>query len=270
MPPIRETLLRDWGDDLPISGGWGQSREDPIIVLSSDPTIVAKTQMQVLRGIGRGRGVYWRRLSRELLTDDKPGIERLRIESVELTPSEKITQTSAYYFDVSAMLVSGWEEVHSYETFSQCRQLFPFEIGWLHIGPFTNFEIQQAGLGVSVAYSAPGIEATLYVYDSGQRDIPEDLTHPMVQSEFKKADTELKTANAGCLPFPEPPFDGQHLSRSYQTGEDLKKITLLALTTHKHNFVKMRVTWDRDAFIDQVASGWIEAVLRFLGRGLHH
>jgi len=44
-------MLRDWGTDLPIRGGSGGSREDPIIITASDPSIVAETRSLTLRGI---------------------------------------------------------------------------------------------------------------------------------------------------------------------------------------------------------------------------
>jgi len=55
---LHDMLLRDWGTDLFIRGGSGGSREDPIIITASDPSIVAETRLLTLRGIGRGRGIF--------------------------------------------------------------------------------------------------------------------------------------------------------------------------------------------------------------------
>ena len=55
-PTLREMLRGDWGDDLPIAGGFGQSAKDPIVVTASGAEVVARTQMHVLRGLGRAGG----------------------------------------------------------------------------------------------------------------------------------------------------------------------------------------------------------------------
>jgi hypothetical protein len=34
---LREMLHKDFGIDLPIAGGWGQSADDPIVLTSQDP-----------------------------------------------------------------------------------------------------------------------------------------------------------------------------------------------------------------------------------------
>lgn len=64
---LHDLLLRDWGTDLPLQGGWGGSREDPIIITASDADSVAATRVVTLRGIGNGRGVFWRTISLALV-----------------------------------------------------------------------------------------------------------------------------------------------------------------------------------------------------------
>jgi hypothetical protein len=100
-------LLRDWGTDPPISGGSGGSREDPIIVTATDPKTVALTQLLALSGIGRGRGIFWHAIGRTMLGEQWPGIEQFKVQTVELTDTQVVTQTENYYFDVSAMMSAG-------------------------------------------------------------------------------------------------------------------------------------------------------------------
>ncbi len=57
-PTLRGNLLRDFGHDLPISGGWGASRTDPIAVAASDAEAVALVEARVLDDLSRVRGVY--------------------------------------------------------------------------------------------------------------------------------------------------------------------------------------------------------------------
>ena len=90
---LHDMLLRDWGTELPIRGGYGGSREDPIIITTSDADSVAATRLWTLRGLGRGRGIFWRTIAHTLLGDQWPGIERFKIETVQLTDTQIITQT---------------------------------------------------------------------------------------------------------------------------------------------------------------------------------
>lgn len=46
---LREMLLKDFGKDLPISGGFGQSAEDPIVLTSKSAMDAATTQLEVAR-----------------------------------------------------------------------------------------------------------------------------------------------------------------------------------------------------------------------------
>ena len=59
---VRETLLRDWGYDLPVGKGdccsWS-----PLVILSNDPQAVTMAQIRALQGINTGLGIgvdeYW-------------------------------------------------------------------------------------------------------------------------------------------------------------------------------------------------------------------
>ena len=43
---LREMLLKDFGKDLPISGGFGQSAEDPRVLTSKSAIDAATTQLE--------------------------------------------------------------------------------------------------------------------------------------------------------------------------------------------------------------------------------
>src|SRR4051794_29233800 len=60
---LGETLKRDFGLVLRIGGGTGQSRDNPIIVLPQSDAEADQTEMQLLRGLGKGRKILWRTLS---------------------------------------------------------------------------------------------------------------------------------------------------------------------------------------------------------------
>lgn len=85
---LHDLLLRDWGTDLPIRGGYGGSREDPIVITATDADDVAATRLLTLKGLGRGRRIFWRTIAHTLLDDRGLGIEQFKIETVRLTDTQ--------------------------------------------------------------------------------------------------------------------------------------------------------------------------------------
>lgn len=266
LPTLHDLLLRDWGYDLPISGGYGNTRTDPIVINSSDPAAVTRTQSKILAGFGAGRGIYWRRLGREMLGVDHHGIEKLKTQTIQLTADEKITQTEARYFDISALAEEARDqrELGDWLVFPPFR--IPSEIGWLSMGEVVNYEAVEPGAGISIGYGAPSIQATLYFYDN-QGDVPGDISDPRVRSEFGSAVQQLQSSVADAVPWPDLQPDIRWHRKYFKVGLRAERCTMVALTTSKNKFVKMRVTWDRDEFVDEAAEEWVASVLALVGRG---
>jgi hypothetical protein len=265
---LKELLLRDWGTDLPIRGGYGQSRDAPIVVTSSDAKDVARTQMMTLRGIGRGRGVFWRKLDRRLLGPEWPGIEQFKIETVTIHADQLVTQVENYYFETSAATDANRASQdptvvsHSDAT----GLLFPYEIDWLHFDGLTDNETHAPGLGVSLAYGAPGVKATIYVYNHGRQDIPNSMTDPWLQAEFENAANDIRVINTDIRAWPDPPNNGAYRVRYYSVGEDARDATVLWMTVARGKIIKARLTWTRDHFIDKVVSDFLRTLLAVVGK----
>jgi hypothetical protein len=260
---LHDLLLRDWGTDLPIRGGWGGSREDPIIVTAPDAESVAATRVVTLRGIGNGRGVFWRTISLALLDDPWPGIEQFKIETVQLTDTQIITQTENHYFDVSAMIAAQkrWLSSPVIAHHDECGLAFPFEIGWLHFDSARNYEQGAPGLGYSLCYRGPGVTATVYVYDQRLADIPDDVADSVIRDEFERAAHEIATERPDLVAWPGHPNNPDCIERYYRAGDDGRGASHLWLTTACGRFLKARVSWDRDPFIDKAAKLFVDTLL---------
>jgi hypothetical protein len=265
---LHDLLLRDWGTDLPIRGGYGQSREDPIIVESSDPVRVAEVQMLIFRDLGRGRRVFWRCLESMPLGDEWKGVEQFKIETVELTTDRIVTTTEAYYFDLSALPPSKPRvpaaTVVAYR--HESGLTLPYELGLLHFGESTDNEIVEPGLGVSLQYGAPGIKATVYIYDRGRNDVPNDVNDPWVRAEFEEAAANIAALYPGITPWPDPAPNGAYHFRSYPLGKDAEQGTVLLLSVAHGKLVKARATWVREPFMDKIGSGFLASLLAAIGR----
>jgi hypothetical protein len=258
---LKQLLLRDWGTDLPICGGFGQNRDDPIIVTATDPLNVAQTEMLVLRGLGRGREVFWRMLGRSLLGSTSLGLEQLKIEVVQLTADQIITTREKYYFDTRACISANGAVTETVlVSYSDASGLvFPYEIGWLHFNSLTEYEAATPGLGVGLGYGAPGIKGTIYVYDQERRDIPDAMGAPWLHTEFESSSDAL-TSTQNVEPCPDLPVTDGVRMRLYSMGEEAHDATVLWMTTARGKIIKARATWNRDRFIDDVARNFLKSI----------
>ncbi|MBO0752766.1 MAG: hypothetical protein J2P53_11675, partial [Bradyrhizobiaceae bacterium] len=224
---------------------------------------IAMARLLTLHALGRGRGIFWHTIGEVLLGDAWPGIEQFKIKSVRLTQTQMITRTENFYFDVSAAIAARrWPSpaVIAHQDISGL--MFPFEIGWLHFDGAENHEPDSPGLGHSLNYKAPGVTCSLRVYDRGRANVPDDVAASVVQDEFEEAAREIASHRPDFEVMADQPSPGQDcLERYYHVGEAGRQASLLWLTTSRGRFVKARVTWVRDPFIDEVAMSFIGAVL---------
>jgi hypothetical protein len=259
---LHDLLLGGLGIELPIRGGYGGSREDPIVITAPDADGVALARFLTLDALGRGRGIFWRTVANTLLGDPWPGIEQFKIETVRLTETQMITRTENFYFDVSAAIPvrPRWQSPPVIAHQDVSGLVFPFEIGWLHFCRSENNELDAPGLGHSLGYKAPGIVCSLYVYDRGLPSIPDDVADTIVQEEFESAAHDIVTHRPDFEALPDQPPGESCLERYYRVGEG-QQASLLWLTTSRRRFIRARVTWFRDHFIDEAAMTFTAAVM---------
>ena len=167
-----------------------------IIVVASHPADASLTEMLVLRGIGKGRGILWRTLKRTHLKHEGMSLEQVKIETKAVSDAEIITQRENYYFDVGHATPDGrpLPTAIGYRH-SRTGIVLPYEIGWLHFQSVTDNEPVTPGFGQTIAYGAPGIKATVYVYDKGRSDIPKDVSASLVKDALKSAVSDMMTVN---------------------------------------------------------------------------
>lgn len=95
---LRELLKQDFDLDLPISGGSGNSKDNPIII---EPTRnPVDVEYAVLKCLGIGRNVQWKFLRQEFFTYNGKRMDKIKIEVVELTDTQIITTIENYYFQL--------------------------------------------------------------------------------------------------------------------------------------------------------------------------
>jgi hypothetical protein len=98
---LKDLLEKDFKIDLPISGGYGNSIENAIIIHRNEINDYVGTEHFILKCLGIGRRIEWIILGQELVSYGSKKVDKIKIETKQLTESEIITQIENYYFDIT-------------------------------------------------------------------------------------------------------------------------------------------------------------------------
>jgi hypothetical protein len=99
---LRELLKQDFGMDFPITGGTGNSIDNPIVFERTDSNYdYVGYEYSILKCLGIGRRITWKVISQSLLCHNGKDIDKVKIETKETTATQIITQIENFYFDVT-------------------------------------------------------------------------------------------------------------------------------------------------------------------------
>jgi hypothetical protein len=98
---LRELIKIDFETDLEISGGNGNSINNCIIIHKTVINDYVGTEYFILKCLGIGRNIEWKTIGQSLLFENDRTIDKVKIETKELTETEIITQIENYYFDIT-------------------------------------------------------------------------------------------------------------------------------------------------------------------------
>jgi len=249
---LKELLMRDFGYDLKISGGYGKSRDDPIILADSNLVLASLTEMTVIRALGKGRQILWRSIAKNPINHDGMLLEQLKIETKEITDDEIITQRENYYFNIDKSKTDdGVLPPAIVYIDSESGVIIPYEIGWLHYDGTIDNEPKMPGLGKSIGYGAPGMKLTIYVYDKQRVDMPTDIENDVVKEEYQIAVSDLVGASPNAIPL----YDISKTSEMfYQAFEADDNISIVALGVAGGNFLKLRLTYIKEPVLIELAN----------------
>ena len=234
---LRQLLKADFGIEVLVQGGTGRA-DDPFVIESCSAMDATRTQLNLLRGLERGRGELWRLLQAEPVA---PAVQRLHIKTVLFTRDEIISETRRYYFDVSqvdgvpdaAAPFIEWEDPRT--TFSAV-----YQIGWLHFDRATPNNQSKDVLDTSLHYSSQAAKATIYIYDSADQ-LALDLSPAECRAkELENVCDEIRAFQPDLeAPWPvqiAEPFAFQ----VFLAGEDM---TIAGIALLERLFLKLRLTF---------------------------
>ncbi len=155
------------------------------------------------------------------------------------------------------MIHSAWAEAYRHRP---TGIVFPDRVATLEKeARVTDYEADNPGLGVSVAYNGPGVTVTIYVYTMGMKTIPADLRSSTLKMHLKQATGDIVSAGEeGHYSNVKKISDGEaawgsdatgttslHASYSYtQRGRD--RLSHLYLMGYRNHFLKVRFTYDKE------------------------
>jgi hypothetical protein len=122
----------------------------------------------------------------------------------------------------------------------------PYELGWLHYNEVTDNERTTTGLGQTIQYGAPGINATFYIYDRKRSDIPSDIDTSVVRNEFEAAVSDLIEAHPTASRLGEFSKSKALLIQIFKIDNNL---SVVALGIFRGKFIKMRITFVDDPLL---------------------
>jgi hypothetical protein len=107
---LRELLKKDFKIDLPISGGNGNSIDNPVVVHYQHPNDYVGVEYAVFNGLytgrrfgllGKGSSFEWKFIKQTLIHHNGRKIDQMKFETKETSATEIITQVENYYFDIT-------------------------------------------------------------------------------------------------------------------------------------------------------------------------
>jgi hypothetical protein len=253
---LRQLLKRDFGIEVLVQGGTGLA-DDPFVIEPCSAMDARRTQLNLLRGLERGRGELWRLLQAEPVA---PAVQRLRIKTVLFTRDEIISETRRYYFDVSqvdgvpdaAAPFIEWEDPRT--TFSAT-----YQIGWLNFDRATLNNQSKDVLDTSLHYSSVGATATIYIYESADPFTWERSPVECRAKELESVCDEIRAIQPNLeAPWPvqiAEPFAFQ----AFLSGEDM---TIAGIALLGRLFLKLRLTFFDDPKMRELMQETIQDVVR--------
>ena len=135
------------------------------------------------------------------------------------------------------------------ETFNGIN--LPRNIAEFHYQKFVDYErTKQKGLGYGVEYSAPGVKATVFIYNFNFQ-VSNSVDSQEVRNAFLQAIKDIKHVYPNVQQLEEPKkisIGGQDFMfakfRVLQGNENL--ISYIYITSAKRNFIKVRLTYSDD------------------------
>lgn len=237
---LQAQLKADFGKDLPISGGLGQTVLDPIKVVAADRDLASVTMLDVMRCIYGSLCWHWQVVQWDTASAETDHIEKVTALVKHARGMDVITERRSLYFDLSAVKdgTAGRHTIPIVRLPLPTRMNLPRQIGWFHFDGLIDNTAVSRGLGVSVAYSAPHAKMTIFVYDKGLRDSIQTDPDGCAKLEFEQAVLEFESMTSEAIVIHEQEERGVRI-RLFETEGVTHAVAMAPFNGY---FFKLRMT----------------------------
>ena len=100
---FKEKVKKEFGINLPISGGMGNSIDNAIVIENLDPMMdCVSIEYEVLRYMGMIRGVEFGLILQELLFHEGKTFDKLKVKTTKMSGGNTEAHEEDFYFDITA------------------------------------------------------------------------------------------------------------------------------------------------------------------------
>ena len=92
--------------ELAISGGYGKSIDEPIIISKTEDNNYVETEYFILNCLGKVGKIEWKILKQALQHHNDKVFDVMTIETKRITEHENSIQIENYYFDISECFIN--------------------------------------------------------------------------------------------------------------------------------------------------------------------
>lgn len=99
---VKELIRKDFGINLPIKGGFGDSMENAVIIeYEGGLNDFVATEYAYLKYIGIGRRIEWKILEQALISENDRRYDKIKIEVTQIIDEKFTSRVENYYFDIT-------------------------------------------------------------------------------------------------------------------------------------------------------------------------
>lgn len=254
---FREQLREDFGVDVAIGPGGGNSIGDPIIV-EAGPAEFHHAVHTTTRCIEAARGYWWAPVAPEVVEHEGQFVLRYKFERAVRAHAEwSLFDVNRYFLSPGASRsdLESWIAVPAHVD-RGTRLPLPRSLGWLHFDNIVDNEASDPRFGTSYLYSTRGIKLTLFVYTHGMP--PAAFSDPStIEAEFNATQQGLHMMVRPDDSVGKMRAFGHVLRADFRARDDL---TSLSLSDHRGHFVKARLTWQDEPEVTKMAEASLTAL----------
>ena len=260
---LKKTILSEYNFDLPISGGYGLSPEDAVIINTDDAIHAPNIEWRIMDCVNKSLERAWLISNKEIYKDGKKLIEKVTTDNYFFKDNEPYQAKTIFYFDISSVVFTSVPNYTFFPTLhihTPSSLAVPLQMGWLNLVEFTDNEKFSLGDGITYAYDCPSIRGTFYIYNKQYPAIDLIKNYNLILDEFEGSANQIPGEEVDSTILNSIESD-KFLKRAYHVDGNESFILLTVVNNH---FCKLRLTKKDNDFAFDMTKHIIEQFIIYI------